>query len=424
MRLLNGALSSPKVAQELSSIGMASGDLSLPGLRALWMAIEQQRREQGTVSRSVVGVLLAGTVGEDDAAKIMSAVGSADPLRPGEDAAAMVDHMRRRVAVRRLTEIGKRLWSLDEKSNPIEAASQAVKDIEGIASAATTLQGVNAARLAEIGRNRTSQKRAGIPLGLGPIDTALGGGAPRGAVTLFATGSGKGKTTFARHSLLAALRAGHTCALITFESDREETSQALLEMIAGCRMPPDGEMSRELSSRFMKAGDELERYRLWVEDPVGGNVEQVCSVIRTLAARGVTFFELDYIQDILPSPQFNRHDFLSHIHVSRSLRGVTREENVALVALSQIGTTDGKQDAEAVAGSRQYFKDSKAAVSFERDTKSKHELKQNVNRVSIQKNRLFGKRAEAFWRYDIESTRLHCCDAEGRDIEGEASDGR
>lgn len=427
MRLIAGALKDKQVARDLLASGAKVEDFALPGLRSSFVIIEQLMALDGAVSQAVFATRLTEMVGREPARGVLDALNATDPVSADDNITTVVDHMRQRVAVRRLGELGRKLSTLDEWADPRAVLSDAEKEIREISTGSASLHGCTARALAELAMQRTTKPLERIAMGLGDIDDMMTGGAPVGYVTLFKTGSGMGKTTYARHALVGALSRGVPCLLYGNESLRGETAQALTELLAGVRIPSD--ITRDLSadhrSRIGKAAGDLSTLPLWVEDAPRLTVEHFANAVRVLKRRmALKLVVIDYLQDIGMSEGFSRDDHLSHAHKSNVIRRVAQEEEVAIIALSQLGAAarDAKgkaePDPEAVAGGRIYYRDAGAVVDFKRDAFSKDEKKRNVTHIRLQKDRLTGRAgAEVWMRYDVQTRGLAFCDAEGRDLD-------
>jgi replicative DNA helicase len=418
LRLLAGAIQDRSVARDLLATGAVADDFALPGLRAVFQAIELITGSGGSPTRAIIAARIHERI--EGATDVLEALDTADPVRPGEDVATVLEHMRRRVATRRLADLGERLRRLDEWDDPTVAIAMAEQDLRNIGVSSAPVHGIGAMGLAEIGLAAASEPPVRIPTGFSAVDTALGGGLPCGYVSLFISGSGMGKTTFGRHAVLNALKAGVPTVLIGNESRRKETASSLIEMISGERVRSGA--SAEVMSRAATAAGELSSLPLWVEDSPVITAEDVASIIRTMRRRmGAQLFCIDYLQDMSMSHAFKRDDHLSHAHKSRILRTAAAEEDVAILALSQnaspAGDSKAPVDQEAVAGGRIYYRDAAAVVRFSRDAHSKSESKQHITHVKLSKNRHGAVKTEQWVRYDVSSRKLIECDAEGRDLD-------
>lgn len=423
LRLLAGAVRDVKVARDLIASGATAADFSMPGLRAVFAAVVALAADGGGISRALIADKLERVIGTDATTQVLTSLDAADPVRPDEDVIALVAHVRRRVAARRLGDLGKRLQGVDEWADPLQTLADAQRELRDIGSGSSALSGTHIGGVVQRALTRLEQPLGCIPLGLGEIDDVLGGGAPLGRTTLYVTGSGMGKTTFGRWSALHAARAGFPVAIFGNEADRDETTHGLIEMAARIRIPNNPlDLSAEARARYADAAAEVASLPIWLEDSVTMTAESVASGVRALRQRmGVKLVVIDYVQDIMPSQGFTRDDHLSHAHKSRVIRTCAREEEVAIVGLSQIGSVgegkDKKPDPEAVAGGRIWFRDAGAAIAIKRDAFSKDEAKQNINHVKVTKNRLRQRKIETWMRYDVPTCSFVFCDESGRDLD-------
>jgi replicative DNA helicase len=135
----------------------------------------------------------------------------------------------------------------------------------------------------------------------------------------------------------AAIGAGKTVGMFSLEMSAEQFVQRLLSMETGVDSHrlrlgqiDDGEWDR-----ISRAFGRLAEANIFIDDTAGANVMDVRSKARRLQAEhGLDLVVIDYLQLMSARRTENRVQEISEI--SRGLKGLARELNVPVVALSQL----------------------------------------------------------------------------------------
>jgi replicative DNA helicase len=177
----------------------------------------------------------------------------------------------------------------------------------------------------------------GVPSGFADIDK-LTGGLQRSDLIILAARPSIGKTSlqlgFAHN---AAVRAGKTVAIFSLEMSAEQLVQRLLSMETGVdsqrlRMGYIDDAEWEQISR---AFGRLAEANIFIDDTPGISVMELRSKARRLMAEhGLDFVIVDYLQLMQGRRSENRVQEISDI--SRGLKGLARELDVPVLALSQL----------------------------------------------------------------------------------------
>jgi len=177
----------------------------------------------------------------------------------------------------------------------------------------------------------------GVPTGFSDLDQ-LTGGLQRSDLIILAARPSMGKTSMALGMAYgAAIGAGKTVGMFSLEMSAEQFVQRLLSMETGVDSHrlrlgqiDDGEWDR-----ISRAFGRLAEASIFIDDTAGANVMDVRSKARRLQAEhGLDLIVVDYLQLMSARRSENRVQEISEI--SRGLKGLARELNVPVVALSQL----------------------------------------------------------------------------------------
>lgn len=415
LRLIRAAMDDPQIRQDCVALDVRPRDFFLPALSVACDAV--LRNPQGS-AKEFVRSHLEDELGCDDGAQAFKVIMAERPIET-DNLIHIIDTMRSRVAMRRIIALGQRMASRQIKDNPIELARELEAEAQRISADSISITGASPKELAERAMELASGSRPlfeHVALGLGRVDEALGGGAPRGRTTLYVANTGVGKSTFGKYTALYTARENNPVVLFSTEEGRDEIARTFIEYLIGCSCPRPGDIpSRLLMAAMLDAGDILGKLPIYVEDVEEISAAQLVAKMRIYVRRhGVTAAVVDYVQDLELVGHGKQNEL--HAYNSKVLKVGARQCNVAMIQLSQVSAdADGKPQADSVAGAKRFAKDAVATIIFDRDKDSRDDVKKNTNLVSLKKNRIHRKTVDTWLRYDMETTRLHECDSDGRD---------
>ncbi len=191
----------------------------------------------------------------------------------------------------------------------------------------------------------------GIPTGFSDLDK-MTGGFQRSDLIILAARPSVGKTALAlslAHN--SAVKFNQSIAIFSLEMSKEQLAQRLLSMDAGV------DQQRMRTGYISDADDEWTRISLsmgrlsdadiYIDDTAGINLMEMRSKARRLKAdRGFDLIVVDYLQLMQGTGSKgdgNRQQEISEI--SRGLKGLARELNVPVLALSQLSrAVESRQD--------------------------------------------------------------------------------
>lgn len=190
-------------------------------------------------------------------------------------------------------------------------------------------------RLDELNRNK--DKLRGVPTGYRDLDTLLAGLQPSDLIILAARPS-MGKSSLAINiAQHVSIQEGVPVAIFSLEMSKEQLVDRLLASEANI----DSWKLRNANLSdmdFQKIGEamaKLSEAPLFFDDSVGINVMEMRTKARRLQAEhGLGLIIIDYLQLMQGNGSSNRVEEVSDI--SRSLKGLARELNVPVIALSQL----------------------------------------------------------------------------------------
>ncbi len=203
----------------------------------------------------------------------------------------------------------------------------------------------------------------GVPTGYADMDQ-LTGGLQRSDLIILAARPSMGKTSLALGMAYgSAVSHGKTVGIFSLEMSAEQLVQRLLSMETGVDSHrlrlgqiDDGEWDR-----ISRAFGRLAEAKIYIDDQAGAGVMDVRSKARRLQAEhGLDLVVVDYLQLMSGRRSENRVQEISEI--SRGLKGLARELNVPVIALSQLSRA-----VESRADHRPMLSDLRESGSIEQD---------------------------------------------------------
>ncbi len=181
----------------------------------------------------------------------------------------------------------------------------------------------------------------GVPTGFPELDNLLSGFHPSDLVILAARPS-VGKTSLAldiaRH---AAVKHEVPVAFFSLEMSSEQIVDRMLSAqssVDSWRMRTGAVREEEDFSRIRDALETLSKAPIYIDDKPGNNILSMRAVARRLKReRGIGMIIVDYLQLMSPVGAKSSDSLVQQVtEISRSLKGLARELNVPVLALSQL----------------------------------------------------------------------------------------
>lgn len=251
----------------------------------------------------------------------------------------------RTATLRRLIDAGGEIIRIgyDESLEIDDALEQAERAIFDVSQRRSTRDFVSIAEVLEqfFDKLDTIQQQrgdvVGVPTGYTDLDK-LTGGLQRSDLIILAARPAVGKTSFQlgiAHN--SAVKYGKSVAIFSLEMSAEQLVQRLLAMETGVdshrlRL---GLIDDSEWDRVSRAFGRLAEANIFIDDTPGISIMELRSKARRLMAEhGVDLVIVDYLQLASGRRSENRVQEISEI--SRALKGVARELNVPVLALSQL----------------------------------------------------------------------------------------
>ena len=235
-----------------------------------------------------------------------------------------------------LDELGRCLAVEDGEKDDPETAADTMEPISSVYSRVYT-------QIGEYMQNRG--RRTGIATGLIDLDE-LTSGLQRSDLIVIAGRPATGKSAFALNiAAHAAIREGATVAVFSLEMSKEQVVMRIMASESGVNMQKlrTGELGAteilKIADRFNTVGEA----KILIDDTPGVTVAEVRSKCRRIQAiHGLDVVIIDYLQ-LMQSAKSQDSRVLEISAMTRALKILARELNVAVVVLSQLSREPDKR---------------------------------------------------------------------------------
>lgn len=178
----------------------------------------------------------------------------------------------------------------------------------------------------------------GVPTGFVDIDRLLGG-LQRSDLILIAARPSVGKTSLGISIARHAANLGQHVAIFSLEMSSEQVVQRMVSAETGidAQRLRLGELREEEWPLFVQATGRLSDLPLFIDDTPSISVLQMRTKARRLhAEHGIDLMLVDYLQLMTTDDRRNESRVQEVSYISRSLKGLARELDIPLVAISQL----------------------------------------------------------------------------------------
>lgn len=211
---------------------------------------------------------------------------------------------------------------------------------------------------------RHGRQHTGVDTGLVDLD-AMTCGLQRGELIIMAGHTSSGKTALAMCiAAQAAIRDEKKVGIFSLEMNKASilTRMLCLEAKIDSHKMRTGFCGREDTERAMTAMGRIASAPIFIDDLAGQTIQQIRSKSRRLKMEhGLDLLIVDYLQLVAAGKKSeNRTQEVSYI--SRSLKGIAKELDVPLIALSQLSRSPDKRKT-----SRPILSDLRESGSIEQD---------------------------------------------------------
>jgi replicative DNA helicase len=256
------------------------------------------------------------------------------------------------------------------------------------------------------------------------LDNTLGG-LQRSDLILLAARPSVGKTAMAINLAYNVAKQGVPVGLVSMEMSLDQVVDRFIAIAGGVSLWDlrTGKLANEGDDllRVTMACDELRKLPIYIDDSSSPNILQMRTMARRLQAEhGLGLLIVDYLQ--LMSSRRNYDNLVQQVtEISRGLKGLAKELNIPIVALSQLSRAieerGGKPKLSDLRDSGSLEQDADLVMFIHRDDKanpeqSKRAGTENKASLIIAKHRN-GPTAEIKFRIDPTSLRFHLDNAGG-----------
>lgn len=178
----------------------------------------------------------------------------------------------------------------------------------------------------------------GVPSGFPALDNLLAGFQPSDLVILAARPS-VGKTTLALDMARNAALSGTPVGIFSLEMSAGQLTQRMLSAhskVDAWKLRT-GKLSAEQEFQALSQSlDELSKAPIYIDDQAGNNISKMKAAARRLKSEhGLGLIMIDYLQLMTTSKNYD--SMVNQVtEISRSLKGLARELDVPVIALSQL----------------------------------------------------------------------------------------
>ena len=184
-----------------------------------------------------------------------------------------------------------------------------------------------------------------IPTGFLDLDKLLGG-LQRSDLVILAARPSLGKSSLALNIAYHAARIGGAhVAVFSLEMGKEQLADRLISSVSKpsidtykLRQFRQGNHSEGEEAALMTAIGDLSEVPMWIDDtPLGSVVEMRSKARRLYIERGLDLVIIDYLQLMRGDTGYNSNNRVQEVsEISRSLKGLARDLDVPVLALSQL----------------------------------------------------------------------------------------
>jgi replicative DNA helicase len=237
----------------------------------------------------------------------------------------------------------------------------------------------------------------GVPTGFPALDELLSGLHPSDLVIIAARPS-IGKTSLgldiARH---AAVRHGVPVGIFSLEMSSEQLVDRMLSAesyVNAWKIRTGAVHAEEDFNKIRDALENLSKAPIYIDDKPGNNILAMRAVARRLKReRGIGLIIVDYLQLMAPTNTRNSDSMVQQVtEISRSLKGLARELEVPVIAMSQLSRAveqrGGKPRLSDLRDSGSIEQDADVVMFIHRDDKRNPESdKPNIAEILVEKHR-------------------------------------
>ncbi len=187
----------------------------------------------------------------------------------------------------------------------------------------------------------------GVPSGFSDLDE-MTAGFQGSELIIVAARPSMGKTAFCLNVATHAAHSGTGVAIFSLEMSRESLVQRMLcaEARVDSQAVRRGQLKDRDYTKLARAAGILTNCPIWIDDtPALTLLEMRAKARRLRADNEVGMLVVDYLQ-LMRSPEYSRDRVQEISDISRSLKGLARELNIPVIALSQLSRASEQRGGE------------------------------------------------------------------------------
>lgn len=192
--------------------------------------------------------------------------------------------------------------------------------------------------ISEIHENPDSAKENRITTHFRDLDNKLNGGFGKSDLVILAARPSMGKTALSLAICQnSAIKAGKRIGIISLEMSKEQLVERMFCGLLGVDSWKlhKGKLEESDFDRMGPVMDQLNSANIFIDDAMGASISELRAKVRRLQMEhGLDMLMIDYLQLMSGENPMNRVQEISEI--SRSLKGLARELNIPVIALSQL----------------------------------------------------------------------------------------
>ena len=194
---------------------------------------------------------------------------------------------------------------------------------------------------------KSGKSVTGVPSGFEDLD-ALTSGFQRSELVIIAARPSMGKTAFVLNVAANAAHEGHGIAIFSLEMSKDAIVQRLLcaEARVDSQRVRRGMLRDTDFTALARAAGWLQQCPIWIDDSPALTLLEMRSKARRLRADNeVGLIVVDYLQ-LMRSPEYSENRVQEISDISRSLKGLARELELPVIALSQLSRASEQRGGE------------------------------------------------------------------------------
>lgn len=183
---------------------------------------------------------------------------------------------------------------------------------------------------------RAAGETGGLPTGFADLDFRLSGGMKPGNLVLVAGRPGMGKTSLAVQAAYNTATSGQTALVLSMEMSDGELTDRLISLSGNVALSEvlAGNMAGDAGDRILFGVQKLRDLPLVIDDQGSLTMFDVATKARSVKRKhGLSLLVVDYLQ-LMVGDGDNRNQQIEQI--SRGLKGLAKELQIPVVALSQL----------------------------------------------------------------------------------------